>query len=104
MDLNSALGGSQAEDAGRGSAVRRASIRYFLREAIVRKGWERIFCELEQIRIAVSLDVLILTDESGVVVAGARNPKSLGYSQADDPATARFLNTQRVLSLNCHGV
>ncbi len=98
MDLNSAREVYNQRVRDVESAVRHASIRYFLRDAIPGKDWKRISSELEQIRKREGLDVLTLTDGTGVVVARARRPRSVGDSRAKDSIIARVLETRRMVS------
>lgn len=97
MDLNSAreVYNQKARDVE--SAVRHASTRYYLRDAASGKLWDKVSSELERVRTMEGLDVLSFTDESGVVVARARKPESVGDSQASDPIVSRALETRRVV-------
>jgi len=93
MDLNSAWEVYNQRLREVGSAVWHASIRYFVREAVVAKDWTKISSELNKIREGEGLNILTLTDEKGVVVARASNPETVGDSQASDQIVARALST-----------
>ncbi len=93
MDLNSAWEVYNQRLMDVGSAVRHASIRYFLKDSLAMRDWERISSELDEIRKREGLDTLTLTDASGVVVARARNPETIGDSQADDQIVGEVLLT-----------
>lgn len=95
MDLNSAREVYNQRVRDVASAVRHASIRYFLRDAILSNDWERISSDLEQIRVTEGLDVLTLTDKTGSVAARARNPQKVGDSQVTDPLVARVVKTHQ---------
>lgn len=94
IDLNSAreVYNQRAHDVE--SAVRHSAIRYFQHDPNLAKDWASDSSELEKIRKIEGLDVLTLTDERGVVMARARNPRSLGDSQAGDPLVAKVLATR----------
>jgi len=93
MDLNSAWEVYNQGVRDVESAVWHASIRHFLPRDMVAKDWGSITSDLEKIREAEGLDLLTLTDEKGVVLVRARNPQSVGDSQAGDPIIARALET-----------
>jgi two-component system NtrC family sensor kinase len=95
MDLNSAWEVYNQRLRDVASAVRQASIRYFLRDVIVKKDWERLSPELDDIRRREGLDVLTLTDEKGAVVSRARHPGNVGDSQAADQIIGKVLSTHK---------
>jgi two-component system NtrC family sensor kinase len=97
MDLNSAWEVYTQRMEEVKDTVWHASIRYFLRDTIAQKDWERISRELEQIRRAEGLDLLTLTDADGMVVSRARNPRS-GDSQKGDQIVGNVLKTREVVS------
>lgn len=77
--------------------MRHASTRYHLRDAIVAKDWKEVTLELEEVRKMEKLDVLTFTDEKGVVVARARNPQTVGDSQAGDQMVEKVLAAGEVV-------
>lgn len=98
MDLNSAWEVYKQRVHDVQSAVRHASTRYHLRDAIVARDWEKVIPELDEVRRMEGLDVLTFCDERGIVVARARNPQSVGDSQADDQIVGTALRTGKVVS------
>ncbi len=97
MDINSAWEVYKQRVHDTQSAVRHASTRYHLRDAIVARDWKEVTSELEEVRKMEGLDVLTFTDEKGVVVARARNPGSVGDSQAGDQMVGKVLSTGEVV-------
>jgi len=97
MDINSAWEVYKQRVHDVQSAVRHASTRYYLRDAAVAKDWGKASSELERVRTMEGLDVLSFTDDKGIVVARARNPKSVGDSQAGDQMVGKVLRTREVV-------
>lgn len=97
MDLNSAWEVYKERVHDVQSAVRHASTRYHLRDAIVARDWKKVIPELDEVRRMEGLDVLTFCDERGIVVARARDPQSVGDSQADDQMVGKALRTGEVV-------
>lgn len=97
MDLNSAWEVYKQRVHDVQSAVRHASTRYHLRDAIVARNWEEVTPELDEVRRMEGLDILTFCDERGIVLARARNPQSVGDSQAGDQMVGKALRTGEVV-------
>ena len=78
LDLNSAREIYQEALGDVGDAVRHTALRFFVREALAGGQMPRLAAELGQVRLREKLDVLTLTDSSGVVLVRTRNPAATG--------------------------
>lgn len=77
------------------ASVRLTGIRFFIKECILDRNWDRLKVELEKIRQAERLDILTLTDRDGIIVVRARNPDMYGDSQAEDELVGKVLRDEK---------
>lgn len=95
MDINSAREIYQEKIRDVLTVVRLTSIRFFIKECLLRNNRDLLKVELEKIRQAEHLDILTLTDKEGIVVVRARNPESYGDSQVEDEIIRKVLTEKR---------
>lgn len=97
-DLNSARELYRQEIEGVRASVRFTALRFFIKDAMSAGDLENLSTELEKIRKEESLDVLVLTDASGTVIARPANPSVTGDSQAGDRLVSRVLSDKEVIA------
>lgn len=98
IDLNSAREVYQENINEVLTSIRLTAVRFFIKDALLHNDMDPIKVELETIRKRESLDVLNLTDKSGVVLVRTRNPPVYGDSQADDELISRVLSEKKVVA------
>lgn len=98
IDLNSAREVYQENIKEVLTSIRLTAVRFFIKDALLHNEIDPIKVELETIRKRESLDVLNLTDKSGVVLVRTRNPTVYGDSQADDELISRVLSEKEVVA------
>lgn len=98
IDLNSAREVYQENIKEVLTSIRLTAVRFFIKDALLHNEIDPIKVELETIRKRESLDVLNLTDKSGVVLVRTRNPTVYGDSQADDELISRVLSEKKAVA------
>jgi two-component system NtrC family sensor kinase len=98
IDLNSAREVYQENIKEVLTSIRLTAVRFFIKDALLHNEIDPIKVELETIRKRESLDVLNLTDKSGVVQVRTRNPTVYGDSQADDELISRVLSEKKAVA------
>ena len=98
IDLNSAREVYQENIKEVLTSIRLTAVRFFIKDALLHNEIDPINVELETIRKRESLDVLNLTDKSGVVLVRTRNPTVYGDSQADDELISRVLSEKQAVA------
>ena len=97
IDLNSARHIYQNETLKVKATLRLTAQRFFIKDAILDQDIETLKLELKRIRERESLDILTLTDETGRVIARARNPSVDDESQIQDELVSRVLSSREVI-------
>jgi len=78
LDLNSAREVLRNEISNVRHIIRLTAARFFLRDALLSGGKEKLLIELQKIRVEESLDVLNLTTAAGHVIIRSRSPGAGG--------------------------
>jgi two-component system NtrC family sensor kinase len=98
LDLNSARAVYRDKIKEVSNAIRLTSLRFFLRDEILRNDIEKLKKELKEIRKRESLDMLNLTDSKGKVIVRVRNPGSYGDIIEDELIKEVILKKEAVAS------
>ena len=78
--------------------IRFTALRFFLKDAISENDRDALSKELERIRTAESLDILNLTNSSGMVLVRSRNPSVIGDSQTNDMLVSKVLSSREIIA------
>jgi len=76
----------------------RHCIKNYITGAFEQRDRETLRMILEKVQKEANLDIIAITDENGIVLLRARNPKVYGDSQADDEMVKLVLEQKRVIS------
>jgi two-component system NtrC family sensor kinase len=80
-DLNSAREIYDREVNEIKTIVRLTAERYYIKDALIRKDYEKLSSEIATVRARESLDILNVTDSKGRVIVRSRNPTLIGDDQ-----------------------
>ncbi len=97
MDLNSAREVYQENIKEVLTPIRLTAVRFFIKEALLQNNIGPIKAKLEKIRKRESLDILNLTDKSGIVLVRSRNPTVYGDTQADDELVSKVIRGKKAI-------
>ena len=92
-DLNSARVIYRQESENLQDTVRLTALRFFIKDALLKKDTTTLTEELGKIREEEVLDILTLTDHQGRVLVRLRNLSNAGDSQREDDLVSRVLST-----------
>ncbi len=98
LDLNSAREIYKDKIRDVSTSIRLTTLRFFLKDAILRNDITRLGIELRRIGERESLDILNLTDKDGKVIVRARNPVIYGDDQSDDELVKEAISKKEVVS------
>jgi len=96
LDLNSAREVYQEESGNIKNIIRLTTTRFFLKDALLDGGREKLEQELQKIRKDESLDILTLTDQKGRVLVRAHNPTIYG-DLLDDEMVNWVISNEEVI-------
>jgi len=91
-DLNSAREIYQNEVGNIKTIVRLTAERFYVKDALIRKDYQRLNSEIATVRARESLDFLTLLDAQGKVIIRPRNPSLIGDDQTWSPIVRKALN------------
>ena len=90
-DLNSAREIYQREVNEIKIIVRLTAERFYIKDALIRKDYEKLNSEIAIVREREGLDVLNLTDSEGKIIIRSRNPKVIGDAQTQSSILTKTL-------------
>jgi len=97
-DLNSARVIYRQESENLQDTVRLTALRFFIKDALLKKDTTTLTEELGKIREEEVLDILTLTDHQGRVLVRLRNLSNAGDSQREDDLVSRVLSTGQAVA------
>ncbi|MDI6793054.1 MAG: cache domain-containing protein [bacterium] len=98
LDLNSAREVYRTERENIKNSVRLTTIRFFIKEAVLKNDRERLKEVLQKIKEDEDLDILTLTDKKGHVLLRANNPAIYGDQINDEIVNWALLKKEVVVS------
>ncbi len=98
LDLNSAREEYKNKIREIQASIRLTTLRFFLRDAILKNDVKRLEVELKKIRKRELLDILTLTDKDGRVLIRARNPEAYEDNQLGDDIVREVIRQRKIVA------